>query len=826
VSDATALPDSQVVESDDEMVDASARRRAPMFEPPIVPEVDATISAPFGRASERPYHRRGSDWLRLLTGVAVLAWLVPFGNRSSSIDQAVIDALSGLPSGLDPLFEALRTAWALWGVLLLIAVVVGRRWRLARDLVLAAAAGFFMAAAIGAWETSRHSVPFPTFDLLRHTREATFPDLRTAVLVAVVSTATPYVGQPMRRVGHAFIVATCAATATVGAGRPKDVIGAVVLGWVVAAGVHLAFGSPGGRPTPAQLAVIMRWLGVRVTDIELADRQPPDATVFLARDADGLLRIEVIGRDEVEAQLLARGLRYAFYRDAVPPSFTRLNRVEHEACMTLMAREAGVAAPRVIYAGRALAGAVLIVGRQVEGPTLFDIAAGDLSDELLDQTWEQVRRLHAARLTHGNLNGDHVVMSARGPTIVDFSIASSGSFHDRSPADVAELLATIAGVVGHERAVASCARVLRHEVLASALPLLQTAAMSRATRDTLPGNRRQTHGHLGDLREAVAAELDIEPPQLQSPYRIKASSLFLALGGLVAVAVLLAQLGDPTEVLRLARKADALWLIAAIVIAMATTLPYTLAFIGGVPRRLPLWASLELQVAMGYYNLAVPGVGGLAAQVRFLQREGLDTASAVAAGGFVSSAGGFVTSLGVFIVSVWLSPDTISIPSIHLGQLAPALTIAGVVLALIVLIVVAVPRLRRAVQKPLINAARTTWTVARSPGRLSLVLGGNIIVNLLYAACALACLRAFGGSISFFSALAIVSGTAVLSTLVPFPGGSTAVGALGFSGALVAFGVPQNVAVSTALVNQLVTSFVPAIPGVFATRHLVATEQI
>ena len=65
-----------------------------------------------------------------------------------------------------------------------------------------------------------------------------------------------------------------------------------------------------------------------------------------------------------------------------------------------------------------------------------------------------------------------------------------------------------------------------------------------------------------------------------------------------------------------------------------------------------------------------------------------------------------------------------------------------------------------------------------------------------------------------------------LTFVVPFPGGSTAVGALGFSGALTAFGVPQNVAVSTALANQLVTSFVPAIPGVFATRHLIATEQI
>jgi uncharacterized membrane protein YbhN (UPF0104 family) len=109
---------------------------------------------------------------------------------------------------------------------------------------------------------------------------------------------------------------------------------------------------------------------------------------------------------------------------------------------------------------------------------------------------------------------------------------------------------------------------------------------------------------------------------------------------------------------------------------------------------------------------------------------------------------------------------------------------------------------------------------------LSLVVGGNIIVNLLNAVCALACLRAFGRSISFVTALGTATGTVVLSSVAPFPGGSTAVGALGFSGPLAAFGVPENVAVSTALANQLVTSFVPAIPGIWATRHLVATELI
>ena len=74
--------------------------------------------------------------------------------------------------------------------------------------------------------------------------------------------------------------------------------------------------------------------------------------------------------------------------------------------------------------------------------------------------------------------------------------------------------------------------------------------------------------------------------------------------------------------------------------------------------------------------------------------------------------------------------------------------------------------------------------------------------------------------------IALVALTGLVSSLVPFPGGSTAVGALGLSGALAAFGVPQEVAVSTALANQIITTLLPAIPGVVATRHLTTQELL
>ena len=68
--------------------------------------------------------------------------------------------------------------------------------------------------------------------------------------------------------------------------------------------------------------------------------------------------------------------------------------------------------------------------------------------------------------------------------------------------------------------------------------------------------------------------------------------------------------------------------------------------------------------------------------------------------------------------------------------------------------------------------------------------------------------------------LAINIFVGTIASLVPIPGGGTAVGAVGMSGALTAVGVSTEIAVAAVLANQLVASFIPAVPGWFATKDL------
>jgi len=127
---------------------------------------------------------------------------------------------------------------------------------------------------------------------------------------------------------------------------------------------------------------------------------------------------------------------------------------------------------------------------------------------------------------------------------------------------------------------------------------------------------------------------------------------------------------------------------------------------------------------------------------------------------------------------------------------------------------------------PVIRAASTVGAALRSPRQLALLLGGNVLATLLAAWCLAACLLAFGGHVSFWPLLAANIGVITIASTVPIPGGGTAVGTVGLSAVLVAFGVREDIAVATALANQLIYFYVPAIPGWFATRHLARHDYL
>ena len=503
-----------------------------------------------------------------------------------------------------------------------------------------------------------------------------------------------------------------------------------------------------------------------------------------------------------------------------------MQQVEHEAYLLLVAAQGGVHVPTVVVAGSGGPRAALLVLRPIAGAELAELDADDVTDALLAALWTDVAALGRCRIAHGDLDADHVIVSDGRPWIVGFDEAEVTGDATRQGADVAQLLASTAALAGDERAVDAAVTVLGQPAVAAALPFLQPAALSSSTRKLAGEHRRAFGARLDHLRTLAAAAIGIEPPELVQVRRITATGAALAIGALVAVGALLLDVGDPTDVVDTLRNANWSWLALALVVSFAANIAYTIALQGTVTVHLPLVPTTELQLGMSFSNLAVPGIGGQGMQVRFLQKLGVDLPSAVAAGGVLSGFGGLVAALGCFGVALLVEPARVDLSLIPTNGLLLFLVIVAALLVLVSGLVALLPGLRRRVLPPLSRATATMADALRSPRHLALLVGGNVVATIMSTWCLQLCLIAFGGHVSFWALLAANVGVVTIASIVPIPGGGTAVGTVGLSAVLVSFGVPKEIAIAAVLANQLVFYYLPAIPGWFATRDLVRRDYL
>ena len=783
----------------------------------------------FGPASEQPYRRRLSDWIRLVVALAFIALLIWHHDHPSQAVNNLTTLINGLPNYLDSFFRLVFALGALWAVgLVVVAAIVARRWRLARDLLIAGAFTWAIARVMGQMVAVDESL-VKSLDIVTRLGDNSpaFPAVRVAIVVAVIAVASPYVSRPARQLGRVLMLLMFFASIYLGTAATDGALAAVLIGFAVAAIVHLIFGSPGGRPTTRQVRAALVELGIDVDRVELRPVQPSHGTVMLATHGDEELTVRVLGRDESDAQFLSKAWRWLAYKDGGPElHLTRREDVEAEAYATLLAERARVRVPHVEIAGSAGPGAALIVLRNPDGPRLVDVPAEQVTDDVLQSLWRQVDAMHAAHVAHGRCNLHHVVLADDGPAIVTFDHASGMAPPHRISADIAEMLASSALLVGNERAVAAAMAVVGTQAVVDAVVLLQPAALSREIRPSGHKEHKEFAKQVSALRAAAAAAAGIDEPPLQPLYRVSGTNLMMAIGTLIAVFALLSQVGSPQELWDTFTSANIWWLVIAMVISIATNMATAVALMGTVPIPLPLWRTSELQLSMSFSNLAVPAVGGMAAQIRFLQKQGVDLASAVASGGVLINVGNIVAQSMLLVVAVLLSPAQFKAEKIDTSQIATLAAIALLVIVVAGGLILGIPKVRKMVIPPTRNALVTVWTAVRSPRRVAQLLGGNMLNAILYVCVYMACIWAFGGSINFWTLLALNIFISTIASLIPVPGGNTAVSSVGMSGALVAAGLPTEVAVAAVLMDQLVASFIPAVPGWFATNDLLKRDYL
>ena len=464
-----------------------------------------------------------------------------------------------------------------------------------------------------------------------------------AVAVTGCVAAQPWL-RPWSRLA-AWIVLLAGGTAAVasGAAGPAELAAGGAAGLLAGFGVRVAVGVPDRRLGPDGIAAALSSAGLPVGPVRPARVPAKGSRPFVAVAADGReLFIKVLGADQRQADLLYRAYRAVRLKDVGDrrPAASLRQAVEHQALVGVLAERAGVDVPRVHGVVVAPDGTALLVMDLVPGSSLDLLPAGEVGDDLLRRLWTGVARLHDAHLAHRSMRAANVMVEPSGrPWVVDFSFAELSASRRQMDLDVAELLASLALLVGPDRAAASAAAVIGAADLAAAVPLLQPLALSAATRREL----RAEKGLLTQTRSAAAARSGRGDEELAKVQRVRPRTLLAVAAATAAFYILLPELAKASGSWQAVLNANWAWIPAVLAASVLTYVASAISLAGCVAIRLRFWPLLATQFASSFINRISPAnVGGMALNARFLQKSGVEPAAGVTAVGVNALAGAVV----------------------------------------------------------------------------------------------------------------------------------------------------------------------------------------
>lgn len=669
---------------------------------------------------------------------------------------------------------------------------------------------------------------------------------------------------------------------------PFSIILTVLIGWTIAYGTLYAVGSPNVRPTGQTLMAGLRHVGfhpVGAAREEAVETENGDRgrRYFVSLEDGPPLDVTVVDREQQAQGFFYRAWRNLTLRGfATRSSLQSLRQaLEQEALLAYAAIAAGANAPKLIATSELGPDAVMLVYEHTGGRTLDSLADEDITDELLRNTWHQVRALQSRRIAHRRLAGDAILVDRSGRVILTElrgGEIAAGDLLLRM--DVAQLVTTLGLRVGAERAVASAVNVLGPDAVADCLPMLQPIALTRSTRATLrrlarERAQREREAVLEASRQAKLARLEeapgtapaglekpdkkavraeqraekraidealeeareedlltqirhqvlrirpqapVEPARLE---RVRPRTLISFIAGAIGAYYLLTQLTH-IEFGTLFAQAQWGWVVAAVLFSALSYVAAAMALLGFVPERVPFPRTVAAQVAGSFVKIVAPAaVGGVALNTRFLQRAGVRPGLAVASVG-ASQLFGLGCHI-LMLLSFGYLTGTEKTPS-----LSPSRTvIAGLLtVAVLVLVVTSVPFLRKfvvtRVRSLFAGVVPRMLDVLQRPQKLITGIGGMLLLTACFVMCLDASIRAFGdGSVSLsIASVAVVflAGNA-LGSAAPTPGGVGAVEATLTVG-LIAVGLPKEVAAPAVLLFRLLTLWLPVLPGWLAFNHL------
>lgn len=800
-------------------------------------ESDANVTL-IDEPEHRSIERHPSDLLRLSIAVVVTVFgfllATMLNNISEAITVEVIDTVDQAPN-----FAVVATI----SIVLIFAfilpffavgyLVYRRQWRRLALALLASIVAMGLVWLIEAELVSRFSQPDLIFNPPGWICDGPltvdggacvggnprFHVFYMAAGVAYFAALAPWMTLPWRRFAWITIGVLAVVRMIHGLAPPLDELLVIGLAYAVGAAVLLALGTPDRRPSGSAIVTAMRRSGFDLAELKRAAVDARGSTPYFATTTNGdRLFVKVLSPEERAADVLFRGVRMLRLKgvgDERP--FSSLKRaVEHEAVGALKAASDGVRTPRVEAVAAIEPNSMSIAYAMIDGSSLDGVPPGELTDDVLEGVWDQVAVLRRRRTAHRDLRLANVFLGSDGePWLIDFGFAELAATDGQLRSDVAELTMSTSVVVGAERAVSNAVAGIGPDAVADSESRIQPLALSGATRDALKPKKELYE----DVRSEIERQTGVEGTELEDLERVKARNVLMVVGFALAIYFLIPQLAqtDFGAILR----ADWKWLPAILIASFATYVAAAFNIMGSVPERLPLISTVLAQFAGTFINRITPvKVGGMATNVRFMQKNGLELSVAVAGVG-VSSVGTVIMHMGLLILFVLLigrnAADFVELPSgtaVLIGLVA-IFTLSGLVVYL--------PFGRKIVKErvwPVVKkSGEGIVQVATSPLKAVMLLGGAFAMIMSYITALWFSLAAFGGGLGFFEIGVVFLAAQALGQVAPTPGGIGAVEAAMIA-AMTALGLEASVAVPTVFLYRVATFWLPILPGVFALRKL------
>ena len=613
-----------------------------------------------------------------------------------------------------------------------------------------------------------------------------------------------------RWIGRVVLVLGILARLGVSLADPPTIITAIAAAAAASSLVQLILGAPNTSPRAAEVGEILERLGYTVSAVERFGGFRGFVGFRVDIDDGQQLIVKVISRDLWASLLPVQMYRAARFRDVGQdrPFRSLRSAVEHEALCALKAHSDGVPTARLAVVAEFPPNAMMMAFDTRSRVSLSEIEPARRTPQLLESVWAIVDALQRSHTVHRRLNDEALWVDDDDVVVlVGFASASLGVVGSALSTDVAEVLAATAAPLGVQRAVQYAVAGVGPAAVAAALPRLQPLALTPRTRAAI-----KSAGNLEELRTEVQRVTGVDAVPIAELERIKTATVVTMAMVALALWALIPQFLGVGSLWSELLKANLWWAAAAVALSAVTYAGAAVALGGSLPERIPLGPNIGVQVATSFVGVAAPG-GGLALTARFLQKRGIDTATAVGAVGVNTLAGLIVhlTLTGLFITLAGSSGlQTFDLPSMTtIGLIA-----AGV--ALVAAVGAAVPWSRALLTTRVLPATRRSLAnigeIARQPSKMIELFGGSVIITMGYILALAVSVSAFGAGPAFTSIALVYLVGSIVSSAAPTPGGIGAVEATLIAG-LTSAGMPSTTAIAAVILFRLATFWIPLLPG-------------